>query len=255
MGILERFKDFSPKGKEISQRETGVEEVIDDFEKWNADVELYYIYEIFKTPGVRSHSARAIRDFSKYPYEVKDRDFKHSGEFLSLLIVGSEDSEFEIELGERINYLGKNNNKKITLKGDAGHYLGYYMQGGEIIVEGSTGDRVGSSMNGGKILIRGNSGNWLGESMQSGEIVVEGSAGAGAGLNMSDGKILVKGNAGDSAGQNMRSGRIIIEGDAGANLGSNMIGGEIWVKGKIESLGEIKAGKIYRGKEKTGIYG
>lgn len=255
MSILEKFKDFSPSGREISRREDRLEEVIDDYEKWLAEVEIYYINEIFKTPGVRSHSARDIHRFSKYPYEVKDREFKHSGEFLSLLVNESEDSEIELELGERINYLGKENRKKIVIKGDAGHYLGYYMQSGEIIVEGSAGDRAGSCMNGGKILIRDSAGNWLGESMQSGEIVVRGNAGSGVGFNMSNGRILIKGKACDSVGYGMRSGEIIVEGDAGAGAGGNMMGGEIWVKGRIQSLGTIRAGKICEGKEKIKIYG
>ncbi len=255
MSILKKFKDFSPSGRDIPKRKHRVEEVIADYERWLAEVELCYIYDIFKTPKPRSYSERDIYLFSKYPYEVKDREFTHSGIFLSLLVNESEDSEIKLELGERINYLGKENRKKIIIKGDTGHYLGYYMQGGEIIVEGSAGDRAGSCMNGGRIIIKGEAGSWLGESMQNGEIIVEGNAGTGAGFNMSNGKIWIKGDASHSLGYSMRGGQIIIEGNAGAGVGGNMLGGEIWVKGKIESLGAAKAGRIYEGRERIKIYG
>ncbi|MEM2934136.1 MAG: hypothetical protein QXL78_04335 [Methanocellales archaeon] len=255
MSILKKFKDFSPSGREIPKRLDKLEEVIDDYERWLAEVELCYIYDIFKIPKPRSHSARDIHRFSKYPYEVKDREFTHSGVFLSLLVNESEDSEFELELEERINYMGKENRKKITIKGDVGSYLGYYMQGGEIIVQGSAGSRAGSCMNGGRIIIKGEAGDWLGESMQNGEIIVEGSAGAGVGFNMAGGRIIIKGDTSHSLGYGMRAGEIIIEGNAGPGTGGNMLGGEIWVKGKIESLGAAKAGRIYEGKEKIKIYG
>ncbi|MEM2924212.1 MAG: hypothetical protein QXJ68_00795 [Methanocellales archaeon] len=253
--ILKKFKDFSPSGREIFKRGDKLEEVIDDYERWLAEVEVCYIYDILKTPKPRSHSARDIYRFSKYPYEVKDKEFKHSGIFLSLLVNESKDSEIELELEDRINYLGKENRKKIAIKGDVGNYLGYYMQGGEIVVYGSVGDRAGSCMNGGRIIIKGRAGDWLGESMQSGEIIVEGEAGVGVGFNMAGGRIVIKGNVSHSLGYGMRAGEIIIEGNAGAGAGTNMLGGEVWVKGRVESLGSVKAGRIYEGKEKIKIYG
>ncbi|MEM2934554.1 MAG: hypothetical protein QXQ02_09270 [Halobacteria archaeon] len=247
--MLEKFKDYTPRGRDSYRRLDRLGEIIEDYEKWRAKV--YYIDDILQIPRPRSYSARDIHRFSKYPYEVKDREFTHSGVFLSLLVNESKDSEFELELGERINYLGRENRKKISIRGNVGSYLGYYMQGGEIIVQGSAGDRVGSCMNGGRIIIKGEAGDWLGESMQNGEIIVEGSAGAGAGFNMSGGRIWIKGSARDSIGCSMRAGQIIIEGNAGGNVGGDMLGGEIWVKGRIESLGSVRSGEICQGKDKN----
>jgi formylmethanofuran dehydrogenase subunit C len=48
----------------------------------------------------------------------------------------------------------------------------------------------------------------------------------------------------------MRGGEIIIEGNAGASVGGNMLGGEIWVKGRIQSIGSVRSGEIYEGREK-----
>jgi glutamate synthase domain-containing protein 3 len=247
--MLEKFKDYTPRGgfKHLKRLDR-LSEIIEDYEKWRAKV--YYIDDILQIPKPRSYSARDVHRFSKYPYEVKDREFIHSGVFLSLLVNESMDSEFELELGERINYLGRENRKKIVIKGDAGSYLGYYMQSGEIILEGSAGDRAGSCMNGGRIIIKGEAGSWLGESMQSGEIIVEGNAGAGVGFNMSSGRIIIKGDVSHSLGYNMRGGEIIIEGNAGASVGGNMLGGEIWVKGRIQSIGSVRSGEIYEGREK-----
>ena len=90
------------------------------------------------------------------------------------------------------------------------------MKGGEIIVEGNAGNRIGCNywgeskgMEGGKIIVKGNAGNYIGEKMCGGEIIIEGDAGDFIGTEMKDGRIVIKGKAGYT-GWDMKGGEILV---------------------------------------------
>jgi|GEM_PF-2475182 len=105
------------------------------------------------------------------------------------------------------------------------------MQGGALVIEGSVGNGLGSSMTDGKIVVTGSAGGRVGAGMQGGAIVVEGDAGDDSGASMTAGNIVISGSAGDRAGAKMQSGALVIEGDAGDDLGASMIAGRIVVSG------------------------
>lgn len=128
-----------------------------------------------------------------------------------------------------------------------------------IILEGNLSKvkRIGEYMNGGEILINGSIGIHLGEFMQSGKITVMGNANSWIGTSMAGGEILIEGNAQDYIGcakrgenKGMKGGRIIINGNTGTEIGSYLVRGEIMIKGMAESFvsSYAKGGKITVGK-------
>ncbi len=109
----------------------------------------------------------------------------------------------------------------LTVRGDAGSYLGAEMSGGTIVVAGNVGDWAGAAMSGGRIRIRGDAGHHLGSALP------------GARLGMREGVILVSGNIGHEAGRSLRRGLIAVCGEAGDDLGANLIAGSIFVFGAV----------------------
>lgn len=122
----------------------------------------------------------------------------------------------------QLNYLGANmRSGRMVIEGDAGAYLGFSMQGGELHCLGNTQSFAACNMKNGQIVIDGNTGDFLG--------------GAAAGLRkgMLGGTVLIKGDAGDRVGDQMRRGLILIEGNAGEYCGSRMLAGTVGVLGKV----------------------
>jgi formylmethanofuran dehydrogenase subunit C len=119
--------------------------------------------------------------------------------------------------------------------------LGDGMAGGELVLEGSAGARVGIGMSGGRIEVRGNVGDDAGVAMTGGTLHVRGSAGdrlgamrPGASRGMSGGEIVVDGSAGSDAGARARRGLIVVGGGAGPAAARHMIAGSIVVFGRID---------------------
>ena len=86
----------------------------------------------------------------------------------------------------------------IHVKGNAGNFVGAAcdagrsgQNGGAILIEGSAGGRVGSSMRRGLIAIGGDAGNGCGYTMNAGTIVVFGKVQERVGLEMTRGTILL----------------------------------------------------------------
>jgi formylmethanofuran dehydrogenase subunit C len=123
---------------------------------------------------------------------------------------------------ERLDHVGQGmQSGRITLKGNAGVYLGMQMRGGEILLEGNAGAFAASSMAGGFLHIKGNAGDFLGGAI------------AGERKGMQGGTVIVSGNAGDRVGDQMRRGLLLIEGNAGSYCASRMLAGTIAVLGGI----------------------
>ena len=110
---------------------------------------------------------------------------------------------------------------RITVRGDAGSYVGLQMKQGEIIVHGNADAFVASGMSGGTIQVHGNVGDFLAAALP------------GDRKGMRGGTVIVKGNAGDRAGDQMRRGLLLIEGDVGSYCASRMLAGTIGVLGKV----------------------
>jgi formylmethanofuran dehydrogenase subunit C len=108
----------------------------------------------------------------------------------------------------------------LSIRGDAGAYLGIGMSGGTIAVAGSAGYGAATDMRGGLLRIAGDAGDALGGALP------------GAAGGMRDGTVLVAGRAGAEAGRRLRRGLIVIGGDAGQCCGAEMIAGTIVVAGR-----------------------
>lgn len=92
------------------------------------------------------------------------------------------------------------------------------MKGGQIKVDGNTGDFVGGArpgykngMTGGTIIITGNSGDRTGDHMRRGMILIEGDAGDYCGARMVSGTIAVLGQVGAHLGYAMKRGTLLLQ--------------------------------------------
>jgi formylmethanofuran dehydrogenase subunit C len=205
---------------------------------------------LFAIKGIQ-YTAKDVEKFSIALAEFQDMEifYVKAGYFLSALINNCPDSDFVIHtkhLDEKINCLGLFNTKNITIAGDAGDCLGFWMTGGKITVEGNAGEGAGKEMKNGEIVIDGDADYYLGYGMHGGKITVEGNTGNHAGKLMENGEIIVNGNGGDSLGIRMKGGKITVKGNAGEDIGFGMVSGEIHIEGDYESLADdIKRGKFY----------
>jgi formylmethanofuran dehydrogenase subunit C len=112
-------------------------------------------------------------------------------------------------------------------------------------------DRVGWQMNGGKLIVEGSVGNYAGACMSAGELAVKGDAGALAACEMAGGALTVAGNAGDFAAstlpgsmEGMRGGTLIVRGNAGARFGDRMRRGSALIFG---NAGDFLASRMVAG--------
>jgi len=136
------------------------------------------------------------------------------------------------------------------------HGLAAGLKGGQVIVEGDSGDYLGVLNDGATILVEGNACRYLADNMTRGTVIVEGDAGYGVGQYCYGGAVVIRGNAGDFTavmnkgatviiGGNvgdevatyMLAGDVVIVGDAGKDLGNYLIRGNIYIGGEWESLG------------------
>ena len=116
------------------------------------------------------------------------------------------------------------------------------MAGGELLIDGDAGRRVGAGMTGGRVDVRGNAGDDAGAGMAGGVLWIGGRAGdrlgaatPGASKGMTGGEIVVVGSAGDEVAARMRRGLVVVNGEAGADAGRAMIAGTLVVLGRIGS--------------------
>jgi formylmethanofuran dehydrogenase subunit C len=174
---------------------------------------------------------------------------------------------YRVALGELFLVRG-GDTARLCLEGDLtyAHGIGAGMAGGEIIINGSVGNRLGTRMTGGSIEVHGPAGHDAGASMAGGTLRVHGDAGdrtggaaAGAAKGMTGGEIVVDGSAGMETAVRTRRGLIIIGGDTGAMGARSMIAGTLVVfgrtgdnpgvankRGSIVAIGDIDIPVTYR---------
>jgi formylmethanofuran dehydrogenase subunit C len=151
-----------------------------------------------------------------------------------------------------------NGSRKVNI----GDYFDVTDEGNSLIFEGdlSKVKRIGMNLRDGEILVKGNAGMYVGAFMRGGKITVEGSVDAFSALNMKGGELIVRGNAGDYLGasyrgdwRGMSSGKILVEGDAGKETGCFMCGGVIIIRGTVDSYCgvKMKGGTIFANKART----
>lgn len=119
-------------------------------------------------------------------------------------------------------------------------YLGAKMNGGDMVVDGNSGDYCAERMSGGRLHLNGNTGNYLASMMRGGRLDLYGNAGdyvsaprAGVMQGQQGGTVVIHGNAGKRLGDRMRRGMLIVTGDADAYCACRMIAGSIVVRGGI----------------------
>jgi glutamate synthase domain-containing protein 3 len=147
--------------------------------------------------------------------------------------------------------------KEATVK-NASHLHGLCagLKGGEITIEGDSGDYLGVLNDGALIRVTGNAGRYAADNMTHGTVLVDGDTDYGAAQYCYGGNVVVKGSAGDftatmnkgatviigqdvgdEVGTYMLAGDLVIVGNAGRNLGNYLIRGNIYVGGQWASLG------------------
>ncbi len=70
--------------------------------------------------------------------------------------------------------------------------MGAYINGGTIVIYGSTGSRVGYGMKGGTILICGHAGRWAAQMSTGGNLVILGEIGQQTGESMYNGAVFTR---------------------------------------------------------------
>jgi glutamate synthase domain-containing protein 3 len=119
---------------------------------------------------------------------------------------------------------------KVIVKGSTGFYVGGFLEGTTIEVDGNAGWYAGDNMMAGELLIAKNTGCNGGTYCNGGTIVVYGSAGSRVGYGMKNGTIIVCGSAGRWAGQMTTGGQLIILGEVGKEIGESMYKGVIYIQ-------------------------
>lgn len=146
----------------------------------------------------------------------------------------------------------------VRVVGDVGRVegLGTATAGGELVIDGDAGARVGAGMSDGLVEVHGSVGDDAGLGMSGGVLRVAGDAGdrlggatPGASRGISGGEIVVVGSAGRDAGARARRGLVAVCGDAGAGAARAMIAGTVVVLGRVgeEAGAESKRGSLVAG--------
>jgi formylmethanofuran dehydrogenase subunit C len=129
---------------------------------------------------------------------------------------------------------------KLVLEGDCSRCdrIGWQMDSGALIVDGSVGDYAGACLRGGEIVVRGNARHLAACEMAGGALTIEGNAGdfaastlPGSMDGMRGGTLIVKGNVGERCADRMRRGSVIVFGNSGDFLASRLVAGTIALGG------------------------
>ncbi len=117
--------------------------------------------------------------------------------------------------------------------------IGWQMETGRIVVEGSAGDHAGAGMRAGALHVHGSTGLLTACEMAGGHLQVGGDVGdfaasaqPGSMDGMRGGSVVVRGNAGARCGDRMRRGTLLVFGDAGDFLASRLVAGTIALAGR-----------------------
>ena len=105
----------------------------------------------------------------------------------------------------------------IEVRGACGAYAGTGMSGGELRLDRDAGDYLGAAlpgervgMRGGNVVVRGNAGARVGERMRGGLVLVSGQAGASCAARMIAGTVVARNGAGAGVGRGMRRGTVVL---------------------------------------------
>ena len=151
-------------------------------------------------------------------------------------------------LGDFFKVTGERSSN-VRLVGDLSrvHGIGTGMAGGDMLIDGSSGQDLGVAMAGGRIDVRGGTGDNVGgarpgaaKGMTGGEIVIRGSAGDDAGARMRRGLLVILGNVGRGSGRAMIAGTIVLFGKTGPG------GGRFLKRGTIVALEAMERPATYR---------
>ncbi|MGD9833901.1 MAG: formylmethanofuran dehydrogenase subunit C [Piscinibacter sp.] len=140
-------------------------------------------------------------------------------------------------------------------------FIGWQMDGGTLIAEGSVGDYAGGAMKAGMLTVKGSAADLAACEMAGGTLTIEGHVGAfaastlpGSMDGMRGGTLVVRGNAGARFGDRMRRGTALIFGDAGDFLASRMVAGTIALAGRAGAhvgYGMRRGSLVFAGAEPT----
>jgi formylmethanofuran dehydrogenase subunit C len=128
----------------------------------------------------------------------------------------------------------------LVLQGDLSRcdFVGWQMDGGALIADGSVGDYAGGAMKAGTLTVKGSAADLAACEMAGGALTIEGHVGdfaastlPGSMDGMRGGTLVVRGNAGARFGDRMRRGTALIFGDAGDFLASRIVAGTIALAG------------------------
>jgi formylmethanofuran dehydrogenase subunit C len=130
---------------------------------------------------------------------------------------GMDGGRIEIEGGAG-DYLGAlMTTGEIHCTGDAGMFAACEMAGGRLLVEGNVGDFVASAlpgsmdgMRGGEVIVRGDAGERLGDRMRRGLLAVLGNAGNFAASRLVAGTVAIGGSIGAHPAFGMRRGTLVL---------------------------------------------
>lgn len=129
----------------------------------------------------------------------------------------------------------------LVLQGDLSRcdFIGWQMDGGTLVAEGSVGDCAGGAMKAGTLTVKGHAADLAACEMAGGTLTIEGHVGdfaastlPGSMDGMRGGTLVVRGNAGVRFADRMRRGTALIFGDAGDFLASRLVAGTIALAGR-----------------------
>ena len=146
---------------------------------------------------------------------------------------------------QQMDYLGHalNQDKTLTVKGDAGHFAGADLAGGKLVIEGNAHDYAACSMSKGLVEIKGDVSDYAGgaytgekKGMYGGTLLVHGDSGHFTGDLMRRGTIMIVGNIGDYCASRMIAGTISNLGTIGKQVGVGMRRGTILLPHKPKDV-------------------
>lgn len=158
--------------------EFGAKDYLKAFDEWNERKDGLYnggidVSKAYKMIGECSPLPKTEMEIQALLDLIPEDAADRAGVFISYLVneVYQYD-EIELRTNKPIGFLGtKNANKKLTIMGDVGDYVGTSMTGGgEIVIKGNAGNDIGWCMKGGKITVEGSAGWRVGNARRGGYI-------------------------------------------------------------------------------------
>ena len=169
MNNLDRLVDERGDQKIVTDREMEVEEnprletMMTAYEKWEGShLLLTFIPAYDLAVGEVSSLQYTIQDITDFCFCLslyeKQSDISWSGLFLSALVNSGDESNYEIvteHLDTRIEGLGFQNEKDVTVIGNTGDYTAWFMSAGSLQITGNVAKLSCYHMNGGVMRVDG----------------------------------------------------------------------------------------------------